>query len=543
MFISARRMRAGQKRARAYMRSLSRSRFRSRSRSRARAVRVVASRFRRAYYRRKQMYAARRFFYSGKGTPAAILGDVRSTGFAPRVTVCHEEYIKDIFSSREWQSVFSDTEGSLLGMNINPTNTVLFPWLSQIAIAFQQYKFKYLEFIYTTTSVDALNSTNTALGTVSMGVEYNLLSNAPKSKPQLENLDGAMVGKPSRSFVFRVNVRPSTLVLDDLYTEISDASEPGVDNRFSVLGRFYCFTQGSQQSDAERANWGELRVRYCCELLKPILAVTGGDFGSEASLVASAGTKPETLDIFAAQTGPNLWYQPTFTATGIANNAPLGQYVAIMNQTFTEKTQNNAPVEFRSTDPTAAGYDSIYVPPRADGEPWNLAICLQWVGAYFEAAGLLSLAVLPDPVVTSSVKNLRLTNANFVGACFNQQVPANRTEIYGNNPAMQIGYCQDPPKPVIYDVGDPGGDQLPPAKITLEANIRSIDPSQGVLIQPPFNGTLPPTASSIYPVNATDPLTPVSGAVPNVLQICLDEVSDTFNWIANVTGLAPATGG
>jgi hypothetical protein len=57
--------------------------------------------------------------------------------------------------------------------NINPSNALLFPWLSNIAANFSEYRFKNLRFCFNSTSANALNSTNTALGQVIMTTNYN----------------------------------------------------------------------------------------------------------------------------------------------------------------------------------------------------------------------------------------------------------------------------------------------------------------------------------------------------------------------------------
>ena len=53
---------------------------------------------------------------------------------------------------------------------INAANPKTFPWLSQIAANYEQYDIEGMVF-----SADALNSTKTALGTVMMATQYDVL--------------------------------------------------------------------------------------------------------------------------------------------------------------------------------------------------------------------------------------------------------------------------------------------------------------------------------------------------------------------------------
>lgn len=56
---------------------------------------------------------------------------------------------------------------------LNPGLSNTFPWLSQIAPNFETYKCHGLMFEFRSTSSDALNSTNTALGQVIMSCQYD----------------------------------------------------------------------------------------------------------------------------------------------------------------------------------------------------------------------------------------------------------------------------------------------------------------------------------------------------------------------------------
>lgn len=67
----------------------------------------------------------------------------------------HREYVRDIASTAAFSAEQQD---------IIPTNTALFPLLSQFANNFELYKFNKLTFFYRSKSSSASNSSITSLG-------------------------------------------------------------------------------------------------------------------------------------------------------------------------------------------------------------------------------------------------------------------------------------------------------------------------------------------------------------------------------------------
>lgn len=130
--------------------------------------------------------------------------------------VRHSEYLGDVFTSGTAGNFQND--GIWI---INPGNPDTFPWLSRLAMQFQEYHFRGLMFQFKTTSVDALNSTNTALGVVIGATNYNIAQPAFASKQEMDNYEFVVSGKPSRSWNYPVNCRPQFNVLNKLYVSNS----------------------------------------------------------------------------------------------------------------------------------------------------------------------------------------------------------------------------------------------------------------------------------------------------------------------------------
>lgn len=205
------------------------------------------------------------------------------------VEVCHREYIGDVYSSA--------TPGALQvnSFYINPSDLLTFPQISQMAAAlFQQYKFMGCIFEFKSFSADALNSTNTALGTVVAAVNYDSTDPIPTTRAQMENTDWSQAFKPSNSFIVPVECdRKETFGGGLLYTRQSSNIPSGEDRRLYDLARLDIATVGVQGASV---NLGSLYVTYKLRLFKiiqyPPLILAG------------------------------LYH--TYTSTGVLNSAPLG---------------------------------------------------------------------------------------------------------------------------------------------------------------------------------------------------------------------------
>lgn len=174
--------------------------------------------------------------------------------------VRHREFITDVVSS--------STAGAfqISTYPVNPGLSQTFPWLSQIAQQYEEYKIKGLLFEFKTTSSDALNSTNTALGTVVMASQYNVLNPQFTSKIQMENYEFGSSTKPSNSLLHPLECAPHETPAPELFTRTAATVVSGSDLRLYDHANFSIATVGLQGSSV---NIGELWVTYDIELLKP----------------------------------------------------------------------------------------------------------------------------------------------------------------------------------------------------------------------------------------------------------------------------------
>lgn len=186
------------------------------------------------------------------------------------------------------QDVGSTTAFAITKYPINPGLGFVFPFLSQLAGNYEQYHFHSLRFVFKSTSANALNNTNTALGTVILGVNYDVISPDFTSKFEMNNYVGTKSQRPSAHAVMSVRAA----AYKTLY--IRTGTPPGdADLRLYDHANFYFATEGSQAA----ADIGELWVEYEVTLKKPKLS-----------------------DALGWDTSMAIWYN----ATGVDNGHPFG---------------------------------------------------------------------------------------------------------------------------------------------------------------------------------------------------------------------------
>lgn len=199
--------------------------------------------------------------------PPTIINDSVKGG----ITFRHKEYLRDIITS--------STPGafSLDSYLINPGNSKTFPWLSQVAANFEQYSIEGMIFEFRSMSADALNSTNTALGTVIMATNYDAIDTLFKAKGEMENYEWGMSCKPSVNMLHPIECAPRQTSVTELY--VLDGPVPsGADPRLYHWGNMQIATNGFQGASV---NIGELWVTYQVRLLKPkIFQAIGAEIGS-----------------------------------------------------------------------------------------------------------------------------------------------------------------------------------------------------------------------------------------------------------------------
>lgn len=184
----------------------------------------------------------------------------------------HEEFIGDIPGSKLFK---------VASLRVNPGLAGTFPWLSQMAENFEEYIPEKIEFIYRSTSSNAIvpnAGTSNSLGVVVMASEYNVSSPGFGNKQQMESYQGAMSKDPSLSFKHRLITSKGHNPLKIYYIRNGDVP-PGQDARFYDIANFQIATSGMTFNGG---TIGELWVRYKFRLLKPRL-ITSNELSNNPS--------------------------------------------------------------------------------------------------------------------------------------------------------------------------------------------------------------------------------------------------------------------
>lgn len=237
----------------------------------------------------------------------------------PRCTVLtHSEFVKDVRGS---------TNFAIDSFDINAANPSLFPWLSQIARNYEQVVWQGLVFQFKTTCATAVSSTNTAMGTVVMATQYDVLSDAFVNKQQMENYEFSQSAIPSQSLMHAIECDPKLTSNNGLfYIDNASNNNTNADPRLYNIGKFNIATVGMQAA----ATIGELWVSYKVCLMKPrqignnnmsdqwILDVTDLDntnpFGSEP--VLSDTSTSASFNLPGVSTAE--WSDQSFTTLGVS---------------------------------------------------------------------------------------------------------------------------------------------------------------------------------------------------------------------------------
>lgn len=231
------------------------------------------------------------------------------------VRIRHREFLGDLVSS--------GTIGAfqIQQFPINPGRSDTFEWLSQVCGAtFQQYRLNGCVFEFRSMSADALNSTNTALGSVVMATDYDSADSAFTTKSQMENTEFGVSCKPSSCMIHAIECDAKQTSVSELYIRANSVPS-GKDIRFYDLGQFYVATTGMQ---AASVNLGELWVSYDVTLFKSIQQPAGWLIPSAHYQLDNAQVSTKPLAVLSPQ--PSWQFDTiglTFPAGGLSVQWPL----------------------------------------------------------------------------------------------------------------------------------------------------------------------------------------------------------------------------
>lgn len=234
----------------------------------------------------------------GRGSYRVSKSSLNLSGDPPQFTkskngvrIAHREFLFDVVSSTT-ASAFNTYNQ----LSINPGVSNTFPWLSNIAASFQQYKIHGCVFEFITSSGN-YSTTGAALGEVMMATQYNANNTQFSTKSQMLNTEYSSVTVPSSNCMHMIECDPKQTSIELLYirTGTSQSPVPNQDYRLYDLGDFTIATQGVPTA---KQTVGSLYITYDVELFKPI---------SDIATIAPSGVDPSANYSFTApQSNANL---------------------------------------------------------------------------------------------------------------------------------------------------------------------------------------------------------------------------------------------
>lgn len=172
--------------------------------------------------------------------------------------VCHREYIGDIIGTTGFNNV---------SYPINPGVAKTFPWLSTVAVNYQQYRFHGVVFEFRPLLTDFV--TGGAPGIVVLTTNYNADQPPFLSRQEAENAEFAASCKPTVGMMHMIECKPDEQA-SKLYNVRNSAVPVNQDLRLYDLGLTQFITQNNPSGSPIL---GELYVSYCVEFFKPTLAL------------------------------------------------------------------------------------------------------------------------------------------------------------------------------------------------------------------------------------------------------------------------------
>lgn len=248
----------------------------------------------------------------GGMSPPEIINSHMSGGFIVR----HREMIADI-----------DAQTSFVvdRYPLNPGSEITFPWLSQIAPSFEEYRFRGLVFEFKSLSSDAVlsSATSSALGAIVMATQYDALDTGFTNKQDMENYMFANSAKPSCSFYHPVECKKSLDVAGGHLYVRTGAVPSNADQRLYDLGVFNIAAVGMQAASGVA---GELWCTYEVELFKN--KINPNETGATDAFKL-LGTVSGSAPLGSATAGSNA----------ILNNNDLGGVLDYSAKTYTFPAQ------------------------------------------------------------------------------------------------------------------------------------------------------------------------------------------------------------
>lgn len=250
-----------------------------------------------------------------QSTPQIISGVGKVDGDS--LVVRRTEYIKDIVSSPVANTFAVET------FAVNPGQRSMFPFLSQIAVNYEEYRVRGMVVHFKSLSGDSVASVQSGLGYVAMATQYDALDATFVNKAAIENYSMSQSGKPSIDQIHGIECHPQMNALTHLY--VRSSSQPAnTDLRLYDLGKFSI----ANSCPGTSVTLGELWISYDIELFKPKVPEVNQDAGAKSKVSrGSLATTTLGFGTIGLQTTGSLLCTPSSTQMVYSGLDPNAQYL------------------------------------------------------------------------------------------------------------------------------------------------------------------------------------------------------------------------
>lgn len=345
---------------------------------------MVATHYGKGLYGKRRMtgrgaYATNHIIQDSGATASAVVPRF-STSDVTQITLSNREYIRDIYAPLV-TSAFDVQNWSL-----NPGLADSFPWLSQLAINFEEYEIIQLIYTFKSTVADFASASG-QVGQIVMATQYNPNSDPFADKEEMMLYDGGMSCKTTESLVHGIECDPAKNAGAAQKYIRAGTLPPTEDLKNYDLGRTSLAVINCPSTYAGQ-QLGELWVSYTVKLRKPKFA-SGNAYNIRRDVF--------TIDGFNFGGNQQLLHPPVI---------PLGaRYL------FGSRNSLGASLSYGSQNPTTASADSddmTFMTPTVLPSAYTENLVITFPDSY---SGVLALKILTRGTLLGE-KKLNLVASN-----------------------------------------------------------------------------------------------------------------------------------
>jgi hypothetical protein len=215
------------------------------------------------YMRGRGQYAVNNLVTDGGATASSVVPAFNPSDMH-EITYSNREYIRDVYAPP------AGTVFTIQSWNVNPGLAESFPWLSQLAINFEEYELMQLAFTYKSTVADFASASG-QVGQIVMATQYNPNADPFADKEEMMLYEGGMSCKTTESLIHGVECDPAKLAGARQKYVRQGGIPPTEDLKNYDLGKTSLAVLNAPSTYAGQ-QIGELWVSYTVRLRKPKIA-------------------------------------------------------------------------------------------------------------------------------------------------------------------------------------------------------------------------------------------------------------------------------